>query len=66
MELIEANQLEMVVRNKYGTIWEGMMDLKARKKKPQYDDADESVRIDSVSIDTDLSMLECEDSFIIQ
>ena len=66
MELIEANQLEQVVRNKYGTIWEGMMDLKARKKKHQYEEVDESVTIDSVSIDADLSMLELEDSFIIQ
>ena len=34
MELIEENEMEMVVRNKYGTIWKGEMDLKSRRRKP--------------------------------
>ena len=50
MDLIEENDMEQVVSNKYGTIWEGEMDLKGRRRKKALDCQTETIEESSEDI----------------
>ena len=45
MDLIEENKMNLAVRNQHGTIWEGEMDLKNRRRKATEDHKEDILEI---------------------